>query len=422
MKYRGWACCGLVAVAFGASPALAQVTADSMSAGSQERLLDIRGEFRIDHNSNALRASPEQTALRGLTPEDTTYEPSVSVDIVQPIGRQALFLRGTAGYLFHQNNTPLDTDRFNLVGGVGANVGHCGAVASGNYFRGRGDVAQAAALDGPQSPVGIDIRNILEVTGASAQVTCSTSTGIALVLGGSYDRGDNSLPQTEVSDYRTKSATAALRYGRASSSVALTAGYTRTETPNTLFPTIGSEGYEQTTYGVQVTRRVGGRIEASGSIGYATVDLLSPAITFPTPIPVKRSSNYTTYLGTVDFRASSRLSFSAAASREVTPTLLAGSSYQISTRYNARATYHLGSRISVDVGGDQNKLTARGSALPGALTLTNSQIKGIFGSVRYQQSERLSLVLDARHERQTANIPQLEYSNDRVGLALAVSF
>ena len=416
MKYWGVAGCGLIAAAFTASSAAAQVTADSMIGGVQPRSMHVEGSAKAEYDSNVARSSPQAAALLGIRQNDVTYSPTLSVNIIDPIGRQALFLQGSAGYVFHQNNRQLDSEQINLTGGAGVNVGRCGSVLSGGFFRGRSQLEQIAVVT--------NVTNILEVKRASLGITCATPAGLGLVFTTSYDQGDNSLPQVAVTDFRSTSVSGGILYGRPSTgSVQLLASYTRTDTPNTVFPTIGSDGYENESIGLQLSRRVGGKIQANATINYSKVNLLTPANAILPPVPPSRSSTGLTYTSVIDYRASSRLQFHGSFNRQIRPSLLIGSSYEIQTSYNARVDYKLGSRIQVGVGADLSRDAGQAaSAAAVATTLTNSEIKGIFASVRYQQSPRIYVVLDARHESRTANLPQFEYTSDRVGLALAVSY
>jgi hypothetical protein len=140
------------------------------------------------------------------------------------------------------------------------------------------------------------------------------------------------------------------------------------------------------------------------------------------PGPAPNFSTGPTYTSRIDYRASSRLQFHGSFNRQIVPTQLIGSPYEVQTLYALRADYKLGSRIQIGAGADLTRDAGQSDAILAAISLTNSEIKGIFASVRYQQSPRIYVVLDARHESRTANLPQFEYTSDRVGLSLAVSY
>jgi hypothetical protein len=401
---------------FTATSAAAQVSADGMIAGAPPRSIHADAGVKVEYDSNIARTSPQAAALLGIRQDDITYAPNLNLNIVDPIGQQVVFLQGSVGYLFHQHNRQLDSEQINLTGGGGVKLGRCGSVLSGGFFRGRSELEEFGAVS--------NVKNILEVKRASLGITCATPAGLGVVFSTSYDQGDNSLPQVAASDFRSTSVSGGLMYGRPSTgSVQLLASYTRTDTPNTVFPTIGSDGYEDESVGLTFSRRAGGKIQLNATINYTKVNLLTPSNAILVTGSPSNSSSGITYTSAIDYRASSRLQFHGSFNRQVKPTLLVGSTYEVQTLYAVRADYKLGSRIQIGAGADLSHDVGQ-ATVPAlaALTLTNSEVKGIFASVRYQQSPRIFVVLDARHESRTANLPQFEYTSDRVGLALAVSY
>ena len=420
VKYWGLAFGAAAAGVFAASSAAAQVTADAMLQGRPTEQIKAAASVQVEHDSNVARASDAQAAALGVTPEDTTYAPVVSVDIIKPIGRQAVFLQGSASYLFHQNNKQLNSAQINLAGGGAGHVAHCGISLDGGYFQGRSQLEQVQAAT-------TNVNNVLEVKRADFSLTCEVSGALGFVVNAGYTQGDNSLPQVAVSDYRSTTVSGGIVYGRPSvNSIELLAGYTHTDTPNTIAKTIGSDGYEQQNIGIQLSRHVGARIEATATVNYSRVNLLTPENPILPPGPTGGDNKGFTYSANVDYRVTSRLDLHATAARQFHPTQLIGSTYELSTNYLVRADYKLGARLNVEVGADQLENSGQASAqaelISAVPTLTDSTVKGIFASVRYQQSSRISLVLDARHEHRTANLSQFEYTSNRVGLSLAVAY
>jgi len=424
VKQAGLFIGGIAAALAAASPVSAQVTPDTMVGSSQAKTVKLDFNVRADHDSNILKMQPGAPGTEGLRPEDTTYTPSVDLNLVAPVGRQALFLNGEVGYVFHQNNKRLDTSRIDLTGGLGLHAQRCGATVSADYFRGR-SAFELPALNSVLSGVLLtDVRNILDVESVNAGVTCSTPVGLGVFLTGSESRASNSEPTIAVSDYRKSMVSGGLRYGRPSSgSVSLVTSFTHTETPKRIIPGPGDEGYDETTVGLSFDRRVGGRIQANAAVSYFALDLLTSGRAPVSPAATSDHSSGITYSGGVDYRASSRLQFNATFQRSVQPTILPGSPYQLLTGYTVGARYKIGTRIFTNVGADWNKIEAPAIVSPlFAPTLTNSRLKGIFGQVRYQLNKRLSVSVDARQEQRRANLPQFDYTSRQVGLVLAVSY
>src|SRR5215469_8304399 len=96
---------GIAAGIAAGGPALAQV--QGIPVVTNKRELKIDGNLDITYDSNVAHTGAAIAKARGITPEDWLYNPSLLIDFVQPIGRNAAFLQGQAGYDFHQENSRL---------------------------------------------------------------------------------------------------------------------------------------------------------------------------------------------------------------------------------------------------------------------------------------------------------------------------
>src|SRR5687767_5378881 len=121
-RILGWSAIGLAVLA---TPAAAQ----------QARQFEVRASMGVTYDDNVARSNAVTAALRGIEQEDFIYNPSVAVDIVQPFGRQAAFLRGSVGYDFYDKNDQLNRERIDLSGGVSSPLGPCRPTLGGSYKR-----------------------------------------------------------------------------------------------------------------------------------------------------------------------------------------------------------------------------------------------------------------------------------------------
>lgn len=418
IKAMNYGRCGLGAVLFvavaTASAARAQITSDSMVQGRAARQVDINAQGRVEYDSNVARTSKSAAAARGLVVDDIVYSPGVYATIVQPIGQQAVFLNGRVSYLFHDKNTRLDTSRVNATAGAGGRLGPCGAVVSGTYARGRSELDDTTLSEA--------VENILSLKRVNVGATCIRPGGLGLTLGASRDWADNSLARLEASDYETIGASAGLIYSRpATGSIGLLANYAMTEYRDR--PTLSgrTSGYELVAGGVQVERRLGARIQGKASLSYSHVELLDPIILVPGGTSVVSDFDGLTYSANLTFRASSRLRISGNFQRAISPTLVSQQAFEVQTDYEANVDYRLGSRISVSGGIAQKDSNTRGLLTPGVI-VTDSRTRSYLGSIRYRQSDRLSFVLSAAHQRRETDNPLLDYSSDRIGISTDVSF
>lgn len=380
----------------------------STSATAQEaRRLDIGLHAEVEHNTNVTRSSKAQSNVRGLTPADTTFRPTATVDFSTPIGRQEVFLSGAAGYTFYDKNTRLNRERLDFNGGVRGQVSLCGATLTGGYSRGVGEIDDPTLVE--------NVENIQETKRAGVDVTCSRGTGFGAVASASKTWVDNSLTTSEPSNSERSSMMVGATYARPTlGSLTLFVNRDETSYPNRLI----DDGYTMDAYGVTYSRQLGARIQGSVTVSYNKVDQKAPPF-----LPVSGGSSETSaYSGFLTYRASSRLNLRTSFSRSITPSSAFGRSYDLSEAYRLSADYSLGSRIIITAGGSWVERNSEGLILVGPLILTDSKTKTIYGNIRYKQNDRLSFVLNAGREDRTTNSPQFDYINDRIGLSADVTF
>lgn len=407
---------GAIAAIWALAPvAVAQVTPDSMLAGRQARKVEFQLNGAVEHDTNITRTTRALAAAQGLVREDTIFTPTLNVDLLAPVGRQAVFLRGSAGYLFHARNKRLDSDRYDLEGGVGNLLGPCGSILSGAYQRGRSELQDRSLVS--------TINNIIATKTVSFGVTCVRPPGLGITGAVAKAWTTNSQSVVTSGDFQTTTANLGFLYSRPTSgSLTVQGQYAKTVYDPVETPLLrATDGYESYGGGVRVERRLGGRIQAVASLSYMMVDLINSPSPPPGALVVKNFSGLT-YSGELSFRASSRLQAQLKAEKSIQPTLLTGSGYEIQTQYSSRLEYRIGSRISVAVGAELEKADLRGALIPGGLSLTNSTTRVALASVSYRQSDRLTLSINGHLEDRTANDPRFEYTSERVGASANVSF
>jgi hypothetical protein len=393
----------------------AQLSPQNMLGDRPARSSDYSLVARVQHETNLAHTSKANAALQNVVPEDTYVEPTLTVDFLQPIGRQAVFLRGLGSYLFHDRNKTLDHTHFDFSGGLGTVIGPCGSVYSGGYFRGTNEVNGAA--------LSTTVRNIQSVIRANAMISCARPTGIGVNLDASYISATNSLKAATSGDYQTASVDAGLAYQRpAFGSLSLIASYTKTDYSHHGPSALGPAGYESRAVSLRAERRLGARINASATVGYNHTDLSSPRVN--TAAANGALSNYSglTYSGDVSFRATSRLVTTLAFERAVQPTQIAGGSYQVSTNLTGNVNYSLGSRIQLGLTGEQKRTNVRGDIPVSALTLTNNRVRTAEVRATYRLGRRVSFVLSGEHQEQRSDNVLNNFNDNIVGLSTAVRF
>jgi len=390
-------------VAFGALIGVAALSSDAVA---QDRSLTFGLSALVEHNSNVARSNEARAAFRGVEPEDTIFKPAATIDFFSPVGRQSIFFKGMAGYTFYDRNDQLNREVLDFNGGVNGRFGPCSGTLSGGYSRGLWLLDDPTLIE--------NVENIQTTKTASANVACSRATGLGLTASVSKDWIENDLDQLANSDSERTSIMGGITYTRpALGTLTLFADRQETTYPNRLF----DDGYTLNAYGLTFARQLGARIQGTVTVAYNKVDQKTPSF-----LPATDDMTTTAYSAELSYRATSRLRFQGSFDRAVTPTVAVGRSYDLTEGYRVSGVYDLGSRITVSAGGAWVQRQSKGLIPETPLELTDSETTSYFASIRYQQSKRLSFVLNAGREERVTNSPQFDYTNNRIGLGADLSF
>ena len=380
-----------------AGPALAQ----------SARGFSIVARTDVVYDTNVARSSEAESKLRNIKPADTYVTPSVEVKYDLPLGRQNVFLTGRAGHSFYDVNKQLDTDVIDLAAGIQGRIGPCAPKLEADFDRGRNSLDNFITAT--------TLKNTVDTAAVKLDVQCIRNPGIGVMFGASHLRTTNSLNSIGLNDFETNSATLGLQYQRpALGTFSIFGQHSRTEFINVQGPRLSS-GYEVNSEGLSYLRKFGARIEGSISASYTEARPLDPVAA-----STLQKFDGWTYAGDLSYRASTRLSLAAKFSRAVTPADF-GQSFQITEVSNLSATYKLGSRIELGLGGSHELLDLAGGLPASVIGLTHSRSNRVSGDVKYHQSRRLVFRLNADHESRKTNSTRFDYDADRIGLGVDVT-
>jgi hypothetical protein len=359
------------------------------------------------YDSNVARGSQSIVAERGLqSADDEIISPDVNLDLNQPFGRGAAFLAGTVGYNFYLRDTVLNREFVDLRGGYSAQLGGCHGTASVGYDRSQNqltDVLRGSVKD----------TYSLETVGGS--VGCGGDIGFAPVASVSESWSQNNGGALTTSDLRIFSGSAGLAYQTPTNgALSLFGQYQTTDFPNRTIITGGEtthDGYQLYGVGIKYSRTLGARIQGTVSGNYTIVD-------------TEGSSNGFkgfTYSASLNFRASSRLSFLGDFNRQVTPSNVLDASYQVSNQELIEANYTHGARWSFSIGASEQVANQSGVGLISVLDLTHYTTNSIFSRATYSL-RRINFSVSLRNDRRATNQPLLNYSDTRASVTAATSF
>ena len=398
---------GVLLAAAASAPALRASAAAPPPSGRQ---FDVTLQGEVEYDDNLPRTSAAEAAKRKLSLEDTTYVPTLGLDMRLPVGREAIFFNGQAGYVYHDKNTVLDSQRVNLYGGADAHFSACQSRLAGSYQRSLTELEDIVLATTTNDE--LSVKNV-QING-----NCGRRTGLGFSFSAGQDWGDHSNALLEVQNYRSHSYQGGLTYTRPTLGViSLFGSYQKTEFPNR--PRLGgqTDGFENVAGGLTYERRLGARIEGTVTVAYTEVTQLVVNPFFPS-----KDFSGLTYTADLKYRATPRLSTDLLFERAIQPSNRIGSNYDLRTHYRLGGGYDLTKRLKLNLGVERKDIKSSAIGLAAVNTLTNSRENVIFGGVRYDLNRRISLSLDASQEQRKTNSPIFDYRDNHVAMTLRARY
>lgn len=382
------------------------VAALTTSAAAQDtRSVNFGVQATVLRDSNVSRSDEATAQIRGIQREDTIFSPAVTADVLLPISRQSLYLRGSAGYDFHDKNTQLDSENLDFEGGINLRFGPCEGQVGAAFHHGQANV-QTVTL--------VDSENAIDSSSVGGTVACTRGTGLGVMAGAHKTWSENSNAVVVQNDSETWDGTLGVTYSRpALGTLTVYGGYSDTDYPNRILPT-SAGGYETTTLGVSFERRISTRLQGVINYGYTQVETDS----------ILPDSDFEGSTWSVDliYRPTTRMRAEFNLGRQVVPASSIGGLYSIATSYRLATDYELGARIALSLGAEFVETETDGGFASAFPVLTDSDSYAAFGSVSFAQSDRINWTLSARYEDRDANAPQYTYTRTVVSLAAGFAF
>jgi hypothetical protein len=381
------------------------------TAGAQlavpERRLDIGVSVINSYDSNILRLPPGIAAPPGQSRNDIRATPSFTIDLQQPLGRQSVFLSGSAGYDFYAENNQLERERVELTGGTNLNFQVCGSTLSATYGRQQSDLADI--LPG-ESAVNTQTRSLYR-----ARLGCRGLSALEPSFTYERERLENSDPLrrngNSTSDlYAFSAGFDRPALGKLGASISYRESrYDRTA----LIPAGQQNGIRVYTAELSFERQLGSQLTGAVSGGATRVDPRLPGV------PGFRGLSYSADL---TFTPGTRLQARLGLSREAEQPNLLNISYAITDSVQGQLRYALGDRIRLTAGADYIRRKLRDSALtPGPVLQTSDRRLLLFGGASFTAGERVTLSLDGRAERRRSDFRELSFNNVSVALTTRLS-
>ena len=330
----------------------------AMPAGSDRFSATARAD--VIYSSNIAGGDSTIAALRGVTPQDITYDLGTTINLQLPVGRQLVFLAGDADLQRHERNGVLNADNYGVTAGGIGRAGACGSSVIGSLSR-RDTLAEDLAI--------AVTKNIASQDGINGSINCGRGAFFVALQGG-YSRVTNSALNAGFVDSETSNASASIGYhNRTVGDLSLAGQYSKTDYTNQPALALGEpDGFEQ--YGVSLTlarTKIGLRLSGTASISLEA--LKSPATSL---VPARSSDNLGSNVD-LKYRVSPRLNLAVGynlSNEEVTATVNAN--FVRVQNFHLSGTYTMNERISVHLGG-YNARTEYEGGVPVFLQVRNSE-------------------------------------------------
>lgn len=396
------------------APALfAAGTAQAQVQDVPTKSIQWSASSRLEHESNVYKANDALGVPGTTSRSEQTLTLETRLDIVYPVGRNALFLNSSFGYEFHRRNENLDRERIRVVGGGELNIlGSCKTRLSADYARQQSDLADIVISGTPGSVV-----NVEERWGGTADIRCGNIIGLTPGFRYRHEETNNSATLRKVSNVVYDDFTVSLGYTRPSIGIISVYGnyrdgrYPDRDTTTTGLPF--NDGIKVYGAGLRFERNIGSRLIGSVSAGYQHVDPKSTGTA---------SFSGLSYSGDITWTATDRLQSRIALGRSAEQSNLFLTSYAVRTFISWDTNFKVNERFDINGAFSYAKRNYRVSTVdPGQIARDADKTWLVRGGAGYRFARLFRLGLDATHEWRRSNTTLARYKDTRVALTLGVT-
>lgn len=358
----------------------------------------------LRHDSNVARSDEARATQRGLEQSDQRLSVGASLLLARPLGRNSVSVDAYLGYDFYRRNTRLNRERIAVSGDLDVNVGPCLVSFTPRFNRQQSELYDLAVLDVP----GVDsIRNTETTQSYRGELRCGRPGGIRPLAYYERNFGDNSNTIRQTSDYRGETFGGGLSY----SNPVLGDFDLSLERENLKYPnrpvTLGLTGYRQDQVKLAVSRHIGAVLSADGYIAYTHLKSRDSGVEGFKGIAWSLGL---TAIPLPDLRLRANLA------QSLRPSLGSTALFVRNRDWGLEATYQVGPKTSVSLGGNRRERFYRGAASVFGPLLERERLDTYTARIDFHPSPRLSIGLAGGHERRNANGTFYDYDSTFVAL------
>lgn len=362
---------------------------------------------QYDNNVARLQGE-EELPTRFRSKDDWILRPTLGARMERALGQQRLFANASVGRIIYRRNSQLNSNRFNVGGGLGFNLGRaCGGQVTAGYNT-------RDQLIGGFEDAG-NVRS--ESTTFSGSLSCATATGLA--AGGGYSRGTRTNRSNDPSvdrsfaDNRFQAVNGNIGYriGRRGQ-VGATASWAETVFPNQLV--LGQENSNTIkSYGLFASYRIGSSLSANGSVGKSEVQSNAPG-----------GVGFTGGTWNVGVSYSGpKLGANLTAGRGVNGGGNQPANFSVNQFFNGTLTYRVNNAMRFSAGASRSDQDFRGNELqPQTGQLRQIQTDRLLLGADYRLARLLTFSLDLNHQRRLSDPEDFGFTATGVTFTVRAQF
>jgi hypothetical protein len=403
---------GVAVLAFSSSAVHAQTT-DFFAPPISGRETTVTLNANETYDSNVARGTAEIAELRGIKQDDEIFSPSATAEISRSFGVNTVYVSGDAGYNFYSQNHILDRQFANIAGGATTQLAACLGQVAGSFTSEQNDLQELVGLTRQ------GVNNTQNIGKIGAKVSCERPGRLSPDASVTQTWSSNGSSLYSINNYNSLMASAGVSYARSAlGTVRIFLQYTDTSYPDRKGFLDSTDEYESFAGGASWSRKLGAKLQVSGSLLYSNVNTNGSGAT--------STGGFSGLTYDVDalYTPFSRLSAEINYTRSIAPSTLIGASYVIESVLNGHVDYALGVRASATLGGSYSDFDYRGDAVffTAEDIYSHEEIGAIYGDFNYKLWRRLSAKFDARWETRTTNVSLYNYDDVRVGVTLTATY
>jgi hypothetical protein len=388
------ALCTTAAMALSATGTLAAQNADEVNGA------DISLSLGSVYDTNRLRLEEGVAPPPGGSEDDLITSAEASLDLSYKTGLQRVFLEGTAGYVWHRDNTFLDNEKIDLTAGLDWGLtSRCGGILSARVERRQTDLADLDAV----------VDNTRETETYTGTAGCYLRSNWYAEGGADYIESSNSNGAQRTDDLEAFRFGGKLEYSpNETSTYGLSYSDTDIDYPNLGAPTVDIVVIEAT-----AKRRFGNSLKLDAALGHSDAE--------PGDGPFTPDFAGTTGHLAAELNPSSRLSVSSAYNRGIGYSSDVSADFFLRDRIAVAANFEVTPIIGAEISARRIERDFYSNLNFRPLVRSYDETDAVRGAIHYRLRKQLKVTAGVERLERETDGPRGTYDSTQIFVSLGVT-